>query len=221
MIRMCRRQRGFTLIELLVVIAIIAVLISLLLPAVQAAREAARRTQCRNNLKQMALAEHNYHDAYNQLTPTWTLSGGPCLAKLGVFQEGRDDWNLHFLGERLLPYLEASTITHKICFNSSMLTFPWQSCSIFCGNIPNYTFPNSGCCAPGAKNFNASATSLPAAQSIPTYLCPSAPHSSNPFQEISQAYYATGGAWPTYQAEPSTTRRAVVTTARSTLGMQP
>ena len=74
------RTRGFTLIELLVVIAIIAVLIALLLPAVQQAREAARRTQCRNNMHQLCLALHNYHDVHSTFPPGFVYQSGVGLA---------------------------------------------------------------------------------------------------------------------------------------------
>ncbi len=101
--RTCRTEArgrgGFTLIELLVVIAIIAVLIALLLPAVQAAREAARRTQCKNHLKQLGLAMHNYHDTH------LVFPYGHQTEHAGATHR-RDCWY-----QRLLPFVEQSALS--------------------------------------------------------------------------------------------------------------
>jgi prepilin-type N-terminal cleavage/methylation domain-containing protein len=96
------RKRGFTLIELLVVIAIIAILVALLLPAVQSAREAARRSQCKNNLKQLGLALHNYHDTVGVL-PRYIL--GPRVDG----NEG-NGWRSYGAHAMLLPYMDQATL---------------------------------------------------------------------------------------------------------------
>ena len=102
-----RRSRGFTLIELLVVIAIIAVLIALLLPAVQQAREAARRTQCKNNLKQLGLALHNYHDTYNRF-PGASYCGVTGTSSIA---------HCHTWIEMLFPYFDQAPLYSKINFS--------------------------------------------------------------------------------------------------------
>src|SRR5580692_5193005 len=106
---MRNNRRGFTLIELLVVIAIIAVLIALLLPAVQAAREAARRMQCVNNLKQIGIALHNYHEANN----TFPMGNSLQQSAPGVIAPG-NSWSS--LGA-ILPYLGEAPLYNAINFN--------------------------------------------------------------------------------------------------------
>jgi prepilin-type N-terminal cleavage/methylation domain-containing protein/prepilin-type processing-associated H-X9-DG protein len=112
---MVRRHRGFTLIELLVVIAIIAVLIGLLLPAVQKVREAAQRTQCQNNMKQIGLALHNYHDANSSFPAAWKYTPQPTLTPKAVVH----GWAIY-----VLPYLEQSALYQRYDFTKSLYDDP-------------------------------------------------------------------------------------------------
>jgi len=98
-----RSRRGFTLIELLVVIAIIAILVALLLPAVQQAREAARRSQCKNNLKQLGLAMHNYLDTHRAFPPNGVRNSS-----------NTQEWSAQAF---ILPFLEGGNIYNLINFN--------------------------------------------------------------------------------------------------------
>lgn len=102
-----RKHTGFTLIELLVVIAIIAVLIALLLPAVQQARESARRTQCKNNLKQVGLALHNYHDTFTVFP----------FAQSAPASKNMTGWVM------LLPFFEQAPLYNNVNFNAPMGKF--------------------------------------------------------------------------------------------------
>jgi prepilin-type N-terminal cleavage/methylation domain-containing protein len=148
---MAGRKRGFTLIELLVVIAIIAILVALLLPAVQQARESARRTQCKNNLKQMGLAFHNYHDVYKMFPPAATIAG------VGTNMDRTDAWGWPL---RLLPYIDQANLFNQIEVGES-LTTPHDPGNM--GNVIDYTTANAG-------TKEALMTTV-----IPSFLCPSSP----------------------------------------------
>ena len=117
------RKRGFTLIELLVVIAIIAILIALLLPAVQQAREAARRSQCRNNLKQLGLALMNYHESYNVFPPSY-INGGE-VRSYGYLPYGQIKNHTGYL--LLLPYIDQQPMYNAIDFRFATGQADWRS----------------------------------------------------------------------------------------------
>jgi len=129
-----RRSRGFTLIELLVVIAIIAVLIALLLPAVQAAREAARRAQCVNNLKQIGIAAHNYHDIGGKFPTSMYLHP--------VFGPTTIAWNNSSFLVQMLPQMEQSPLYNSTNFSMMMGTFiggGWRWPASYAVGDPNMT----------------------------------------------------------------------------------
>lgn len=114
------RSQGFTLIELLVVIAIIAVLIALLLPAVQQVREAARRTQCRNNLKQLGLALHNYHDVHNRFPPGRQvyISATDDLTQTANGNATTGTGSCFSAFAQLLPAMDAANLYNQINFQT-------------------------------------------------------------------------------------------------------
>jgi len=138
-------RRGFTLIELLVVIAIIAVLIALLLPAVQAAREAARRAGCLNNLKQIGIALHNYHDSRNALPPGYIYSYG--------YPTGGFGW-----ATMILPNMEQVPIFNSVNFNLPAWSAPNSTACI--QNLTSYICPtdytNKGLLAREGFNYGRS-----------------------------------------------------------------
>ncbi|WP_339728061.1 DUF1559 domain-containing protein [uncultured Gimesia sp.] len=133
------QKRGFTLIELLVVIAIIAILIALLLPAVQQAREAARRSQCKNNLKQLGIALHSYHEAHGGF-PGASYCGGTS----GIS-------HCHTWIESLLPYIDQAPLYNKINFeipnhqgNNPAALNDWKATVLMCPTDQDSgLFPNS------------------------------------------------------------------------------
>lgn len=122
-------RTGFTLIELLVVIAIIAILVALLLPAVQQAREAARRSQCKNNLKQLGLAIHNYATAHRVLPPGAAVD-------LSVTSTGNNgSWGVH---GRVLPFIEQGNL-----YDNVDLTIGWDFQAAIDGlKVPTFSCPS-------------------------------------------------------------------------------
>ncbi|MFN8705523.1 MAG: DUF1559 domain-containing protein, partial [Planctomyces sp.] len=153
-------RRGFTLIELLVVIAIIAVLVSLLLPAVQQARESARRTQCKNNMKQIGLAVHNFESSFQKLPHP-----GQCDSTGGASTVYMSQSTCTLI----LPYIDQANVYNKM---DQSLTFAQMSTAPY-----NYTttalHPNSTGAVYNEANFPD--TVAAAKTFIPTFLCPSTP----------------------------------------------
>jgi prepilin-type N-terminal cleavage/methylation domain-containing protein len=124
---MCQREHGFTLIELLVSIAIMGILMGLLLPAMQAARGTARRMNCSNNLKQIGLAIHGFHDVNKGLPPQATYAVGSTFSGYSVHA-------------RILPYIEQNSIHDRVDFTRGYAAQP-DVCKL---KLPIYRCPSDG-----------------------------------------------------------------------------
>src|ERR1700722_4131902 len=111
-----RRRDGFTLTELLVVLAVVTILIAILLPAVQQAREAARYATCRNNMRQIGLALHNYEIVNKVLPPSSTSD-----IQFGVWSSNPTQYHLHSWASMILPYMEQQPLQKQIDYNVSSL----------------------------------------------------------------------------------------------------
>jgi prepilin-type N-terminal cleavage/methylation domain-containing protein/prepilin-type processing-associated H-X9-DG protein len=190
--RTTRKNRGFTLIELLVVIAIIAVLIALLLPAVQAAREAARRSQCVNNMKQIALGFLNYESTHGcfaagSVGPNNGTASAPNFPAPWYDTAHGTTTPMGFFGwpAAILPFMEQQQIFNTINFGQLMYTTTfWEQ--------PTAT------ATPTERGPLGSTTNTTAAFSQPmTFVCPSSTPRNNPGQAVSQQKdYSVNGGMP-------------------------